>query len=139
MVLSRHDITIDFGGANVVTLECEPFNWPKTLHERLELRITQETGWKDLDGAAKARLEAIFNGARGQVVEGLKGLLVQFVDGTGHTAKIVKDWRGNSGRFVFEPNDGLEIEEIHGSASESAPLSHAYHEGVLKLVPIQLY
>lgn len=137
--MARHEITIDLGGPNAVTLECEPFNWPKNLHQRLELRITQETGWKTLDGAAKARLEAIFNGGRGQVVEGLAGLLVQFVDGTGHIAIMLQDWRGNSGSFVFEPNDGLEIEEIHGSASESAPLSHAYHEGVLKLVPMALY
>lgn len=136
--MARHDIIIDDGGPNEVTLECEPFLWPRTLHEAIELHLTRETGWRYLDTVALAKLEAIYNGARGQVIDGLAGLLVQYVDGTGSVAFAVTDWRGNIGTFVFQPNDGLVIEEIHGSAADDDPDGSAFHTATIRLIPMSL-
>lgn len=116
--LLRHEITIDFGGSNELTVEFRPFSWPLSDWEILRLVGDQETGWRDLVDSAMIKLEALFNGAHGTVEQGLKGLVVQYVEGTGRAPFVIVDWRKNAGVFVFAPNDGLQREEIHGAAGD---------------------
>jgi hypothetical protein len=134
MPLTRGQVTIDSGGANEVTLEAEPFEWPRSAWEVLGLRITDRTGWATLTAAAVAKLRNLYNGAHGSVTAGLRGLVVQYAQGTGGAAFVVVDWRGNSGSFVFSPDDGLEIEELAGTGDEAAPLTGGYWVGTLRLV-----
>lgn len=134
MPLGRNEITIAKGTANEVTLEVRPFNWPRSVFEVLEVQGNDKTGWAKADSAAIAKLRAQYNGAHGQIIRGLKGLIVQYAEGTGSAQFQVEDWRGNLKNFVFAPDDGLVIEEIHGSASENAPLGSAFHTLTIRLV-----
>lgn len=136
MPLRRHEVTLGVGLGDEVTVECLPFNWPRNNWEILELQITRETGWYPAVSAVITKLRNLYGGARGQMVSGLSGIIVQYVEGTGHTAFTVTDWRGNSGSFVFVPDDGLVIREIHGSASDADPLGSAYHEIDMRLVKL---
>jgi hypothetical protein len=137
-VTARYEIELDslseiLGAPRV--LECEPFEWPESTWQILELRITDRTGWKTLTTAAVTDLRALYNGAHGQVDEGPSGLLVQYVQGTGGPAFTVTDWRGNTGQFCLAPDDGLQIEEL-AAADVGGPGEVGYHTGVLRLVPI---
>jgi hypothetical protein len=132
MPLTRDQITLDVGGGDEVTLECEPFNWPRNTWEVLEIKATRTVGWYALSGAAITALLALFNGAHGGVESGLTGLIVQCAPGTGHASFTVTDWRGNTGSFVFQPNDGLELDEIPGSAPTGS--GDGYFTGTLKLI-----
>lgn len=136
MPLARNEVTLGVGGANEVTLEVLPFNWPGNVFEFLQLQINDETGWRFATTAVVTKLRNLYNGAHGQVLRGLAGPIVQFAEGTGGAAFTVTDWRGNTGQFVFVPTDGLEVEEIHGSASDTDPLGSAYHRITLRLVKV---
>lgn len=136
MPLRRNEITIGVGGANEVTIEVLPFEWPRNNWEILELNADRETGWATVTSAVVTKLKNLYNGARGQLLDGLSGLIVQYVEGTGGVAFTVTDWRGNTGSFVFVPNEGLEVREMHGSATEVDPLGSAFHEATLRLVKV---
>ncbi|MDR7496849.1 MAG: hypothetical protein QN174_07820 [Armatimonadota bacterium] len=131
MPLQRGEITID-----TVTIEAEPFEWPRSAWEMLELRVTERTGWARLSASVVASLRALYNGAHGSVEAGLRGLIVQYAAGTGSAPFAVTDWRGNTGQFVFAPDNGLELQEIHGSGDEAAPLSGGYWTGTIRLVKV---
>lgn len=137
MPLRRHEVTLDTGGPLEVTFEALPFEWPRSRWETLELVTTRETGWRDMVDFVVSRLLLLFNGAHGRVERGLDGLQVQYVQGTGHAPFFVTDWRGNSSEFVMEPENGLEIREIHGSASEDDPLGDAHREVRVRLIPTE--
>jgi hypothetical protein len=129
--LQRYMIVVDFGGPNQVVLECLPFEWPISRWQTLELSFTAETGWNRLDSTAYQRLLNIYNGARGAVESGMSGLIAQYFPGTGQANSVlVMDWRKNSGRFVFHPNDGFTREKIHEIQSE------AHYTGRLALVKV---
>jgi len=117
---------IDVGA---VSLEAEYFEWPSDW-EALDIVISDSMGWKALTNSAVSTLRTMYNGARGRVDVGPRGLVVQYVEGTGGAEFTVTDWRSNTGTFVFAPNNGLELEEIaiDGSAS--------YFRGRLRLIPI---
>ena len=136
MVLGRHEITIGVGGANEVTLEVLPFNWPTSVFEILQVQADDRTGWKAATSAVVTKLRTLYNGSHGQVLRGLAGPIVQFAEGTGGAGFTVTDWRGNTGTFVFVPDEGLEVEEVHGSADEAAPLGSAFHRLTIRLVKI---
>lgn len=125
MPLTRGQVEI--GG---VTLEAEPFEWPRSAWEVLEIRVSQQTGWRYLGPAAIASLNAQYNGAHGSVEEGLKGLIVQYVEGTGGPAVTVTDWRGNTAAYAWVPDTGLELREIPGSADDPAG---PYYEATIRL------
>lgn len=133
MPLTRHQITIDAGGPNEVTIEVEPFEWPRNPWEVLEFRASRDT---HLSSDAVTKLQASYNGAHGQVLQGLDGLIVQYVENTGGPAITVMDWRGNSGLFAWLPDTGLEVEEIPGTASEAAPTGPALYTVTGRLVPV---
>ncbi len=118
MTLGRNEVTIDYGGANEVTIEVIPFNWPRSDWENLILTGDSSTGWRDLIDSAISKLKALYNGAHGSTERGLKGTIVQYVEGTGHSPFVVLDWRGNSGLFAFSPDNGMAFEEIHGAAGD---------------------
>jgi len=131
MPLGRGQITLGVGGANEVTLECEPFEWPRSAFEVLELRITERTGWYALTDAVRQKLVALYAGAQGSVEAGLKGLIVQYIAGTGGAVFTVTDWRGNtSTSVVFSPGDGLELQEIQGAAESGG----GHWTGIIRLV-----
>lgn len=134
MPLTRGQIEIDGGGANVVVIEAEPFSWPRSAWEVLELQVTERTGWVTLTAGAVAILQALYNGAQGSVTAGLRGLIVQYVQGTGGAPFAVEDWRGNTGQAVFMPGTGLEITEVAGMGDEADPLQGGYWTGTLRLV-----
>lgn len=131
MPLTRGQITID-----TVTLEAEPFEWPLSLWEMLEIRITERTGWATLTRTVVDTLLTLYNDAHGQVVSGLKGLIVQYIVGTGSGPFVVEDWRGNTGSFVFAPDNGLKVQEVHGSGDEASPLTGGYWTGTIRLVKV---
>lgn len=133
MPLTRHQVTVGVGGANEVTIEVEPFEWPRHNWEILDLQASRETS---LITADLTKLRNLYNNAHGQILRGLAGLIVQFVEGTGGAAFTVTDWRGNTGSFVFMPDEGLDIQEVAGSADEALPLGSAYHEVRLRLVRV---
>lgn len=116
-----------------VVLEPEPFRWPRSFFEVLELRFTRETGWKSLNAANAAALEAQFNGAHGTAAAGLAGIVVQYVEGTGGPAVAVADWLARSGGFAYLPDTGLDIAEIPGTAEDPAG---PYYEGTVRLARI---
>ncbi len=118
MPLTRNQVDIAVGDANEVVLEAKPFNWPRSNWELLEVVGDQETGWKYLTDANVTKLRALYNGAHGTVDRGLKGLIVQYVEGTGRASFTITDWRGNTGLYVFVPDTGLELQEIHGAADD---------------------
>jgi len=111
-----------------VILQPEPFEWPRNPWEVLELRITEEMGWATLDASALNTLKGYYNNARGRVEFGVSGAVVQFFSGYASQVVTVADWRGNTGQFVFVPNDGIEVEEIAGSGQ--------YYTGTLRLVRV---
>lgn len=125
MPLTRGQVEI--GG---VTLEAEPFEWLRSNWEILEIRASRETGWRYITPAALASLNAQYNGAHGSVEEGLKGLIVQYVEGTGGPAVTVTDWRGNTGPHAWLPDNGLELREIPGTAEDPAG---PYYEATIRL------
>lgn len=131
MPMQRGEITI-----NGVVYEAEPFEWPRGTWETLRVRLTESTGWRDLSKARVDALNVLYNGARGSVTPGLKGLIVQYTEGTGPSASfVVSDWRGNSGSFVFVPDTGLRLQEIQGT-SEDAPLTGGFWTAEIELVKV---
>jgi hypothetical protein len=134
--MARHEITLDDGGANEVTLEVLPFEWPRSVFELLQVQASEVTGWRYATGAVVVKLKALYGGAHGQVLRGLGGPIVQYAETTGGAAFTVTDWRGNTGTFAFVPVDGLTIEEIHGSADEGDPTGSAFHRLTLRLVKL---
>lgn len=130
MPLQRGEFVI-----NGITLEAEPFEWARSAWEIMTIRITRTTGWARLTKANLDSLVALYNGAHGSVEDGLKGKVVQYLEGTGSVAFTVSDWRGNSGSFVFVPDTGLEVEEVHGAA-EDAPLTGGYYVATIRLVKV---
>jgi hypothetical protein len=129
--MPRGDITI-----NGTTYEAEPFEWPRSAWELLRVRLTTTTGWRYLTKVNLDALNVLYNGAQGGVTSGLKGLIVQYVEGTGPAASfVVSDWRGNSGSFVFVPVTGLRVEEVHGAA-EDAPLTGGFWTAEIELVKV---
>lgn len=97
-----------------VVLQPEPFEWPKNNWEILELRITDEMGWATLHRSVLDVLLGYYNNSYGRIERGLSGNLVQYVIGFASAVVSVTDWRGNTGQFVFVPNE-FEYEEIPGS------------------------
>jgi hypothetical protein len=130
MPLTRGQITI-----GSITLEVEPFEWPRNLWEVLELHATRTTGWQYLTATVVAALNVMFNGAHGDAVEGLSGQLVQYLTTTGSAAFTVTDWRGNTGSFVWKPNDGFVPVEIQGAA-EANPLGGGFWTATLRLIQV---
>lgn len=130
MPLGRHEITI-----GTVTIEVLPFEWPDTPWKMLELELSEATGWRDMTGATFDALKTYYNEAEGTVVDGVAGILVQFVTGYASQEVTITDWRGNTGTFVFKPNDGLDIKEIHGSAY-GLDDDDAYFIGRLRFVKV---
>ena len=128
MSLTRGQIQIDS-----TVLEAEPFEWPRSAWEILEVKLTLRTGWRWLTKSALDTLNGLYNGAQGSAVPGLTGLLVQFLAGTGSAPFTVTDWRGNTGSFVFSPGDGLKADEVQGAA-EDDPSSGGHWTGTLRLV-----
>jgi hypothetical protein len=141
-VLQRNQVFIAYGDPNEVILEAMPFEWPLNLWEILELHFTEETGWGSLHDYSPVqpasgnvtRLRALYNGSHGTVEKGLKGNVVQVVQGTGHSPFTVKDWRGNTGTYVFQPDTGLDVLEIHGAAASM--FGQGFYQGTLRLVKI---
>lgn len=134
MPLERGQVTIDVGGAHESTLECEPFEWPRSPWELLELRLSRDTGWASLPKSVVDSLNALYDGAHGNVERGLAGLIVQYLAGTGPLPFLVEDWRGNSGYGVFVPDDGLEFIEVHGAAAEDDLLGGGYWTATIRII-----
>lgn len=129
MALLRNQVTVDG-----VTFNAEPFEWPRSNWEVLEIKLTTRTGWHDLTAANLAALNALYNGAEGSAEKGLEGWLVQYIGGTGGGTVSVSDWRGNSGSYVFRPNDGLVVEEVQGAAESMTPLSGGFWTATIRLL-----
>lgn len=129
MTLMRNQVTVDG-----ITFNAEPFEWPRSLWEVLEIKLTTRTGWHDLTAGNLASLNALYNGAQGSAEMGLEKWLVQYIGGTGPTSSFtVTDWRGNTGSFVFRPNDGFAVEEVQGAA-EAAPLTGGFWTATIRLL-----
>jgi hypothetical protein len=128
VALQRHQWSIDDGGADNVVVEFLPAEWPRSPWEVLQLVADRETGWRDIDETVAGKLRRLFNGAHGTAERGLRGLIVQYVEGTGRGPFYVADWTGRVGLFVFLPDTGLELAEVHGAGG--------YYTAVLRLVPV---
>lgn len=120
-----------------VVVEAEPSEWPRNPWEVLELHLTEQTGWRWLDGTAHDALLLLYNGAHGQLLEGLAGFIVQYMEGTGSDPFTVTDWRGNSGTFAFVPDTGYEVNEVHGAA-EDDPAGAGYRVATIRLVQVSV-
>lgn len=116
-----------------VVIEAEPFEWFRSDWEVLELRVSRRTGWRYLDAAAAAALRAQYNGAHGTAEPGMKGIIVQYAEGTGGPAVAVSDWRGNAASCAYIPDSGLDIVEIEGTAEDPAG---PFHEGIIRLAKV---
>lgn len=130
MPLLRGEWTI-----NGITIEAEPAEWPRHAWEVLEIRVTERTGWKTLPKSVVDSFNALFAGAHGSVEDGLKGKVVQYVEGTGPSPFTVSDWRGNSGSYIFLPDTGFEPQEIQGTA-EDAPLTGGFYTATFRLLKV---
>ena len=59
---------------------------------------------------------------------------MQYIGGTGGGTVSVSDWRGNSGSYVFRPNDGLVVEEVQGAAESTTPLAGGFWTATIRLL-----
>lgn len=116
-----------------VVLEAEPFEWFRSNWEVLEIRASRETGWRYLSPSAIASLNGQYLGAHGSVANGLKGLIVQYLEDTGGPAVQVTDWRGNTAGCAYLPGNGLELREIHGTADDPGG---PYYEATIRLARV---